>query len=293
MIKNKIPKYKIETVKELGRLIGDKKTILVASIKNIPNSQFQEIAKKLRNKAIVKVPKKSLIIRAIDSSEDDNLKELKNKITQDFAILFSDLDAFELAGELLRNTSPAKAKVGQEAPEDIEIEAGPTELLPGPAISELGVLGIQIQIEKGKISIKEPKVVAKKGTKISQGVAEIMSKLDIKPFKIGFIPLCAFDTKEGKLYSEINIDYEGTLKKLKDAYSKSLQFAVGICYTTEDTLRFLLAKASAQANKINRIITGEPEPVVTQAESPTENAQEIKHEEKKESSAEGLASLFG
>jgi len=97
---------------------------------------------------------------------------------------------------LEESKSPAKAKPGQEAPEDIEIPEGPTDLIPGPAISELGALGIQIQIEKGKIHIKEAKVIAKQGAKISQGAADLMGKLDIKPFSVGFIPLCSFDTKE-------------------------------------------------------------------------------------------------
>lgn len=58
MTTKKVPAYKIKTVKELSDLIKNKRTVLVASIKNIPGSQFQEISKKLRGKARVKVPKK-------------------------------------------------------------------------------------------------------------------------------------------------------------------------------------------------------------------------------------------
>jgi large subunit ribosomal protein L10 len=291
MKRKTIPKYKIETVKELSKLVKNKRTILVASIKNIPGSQFQEISKKLRGKAIVKVPKKNLIYMAIDSSKNKDVEKIKNKINENFAILFSDLDSFELAGELLRNTSPAKAKAGQEAPEDIKVEEGPTDLVPGPAISELGALGIQIQIEKGKISIKQSKILAKKGEKISKGAAELMGKLDIKPFKIGFIPVCAFDTKENKFYTEIKIDREGTIAQLKEASAKALGFAVGINYTTEDTVRFLLAKATAQANKINTILTGEPEPVAEVVEEKKEEVKEVKEE--KAPAAAGLGALFG
>ncbi|HDZ60099.1 MAG TPA: 50S ribosomal protein L10, partial [Candidatus Pacearchaeota archaeon] len=204
-VKN-IPKKKTDTVKEIFDLIKNKKTILIASIKDLPASQFQEIGKKLRGKAIVKVPKKNLIFRAIDESGNEAVKKIKEQIQNSVAILFSDLDAFDLAGELVRNKSPSKAKAGQEAPEDIQVDAGPTDLVPGPAISELGAVGIQIQIDKGKINIKEPKVIVREGEKISSAAADIMSKLDIKPFSIGFIPLSAFDTKENKLYLDIKID---------------------------------------------------------------------------------------
>ena len=61
-----VPEWKKKAVSELVELIKTKKTILLASIKNIPASQFQEIGKKLRGKAIIKVPKKSILIRALE-----------------------------------------------------------------------------------------------------------------------------------------------------------------------------------------------------------------------------------
>lgn len=249
----KVPQKKLKAVEEFKNLASTKKTILIASIKNLPASQFQEISKKLRGKAIVKVPKKSISLRAIDSVENDSIKQLKEKIDKDIAILFSDLDAFELAGELVNSKSAAKAKPGQEAPEDIEVQEGPTDLVPGPAVSELGALGIQIKIENGKINIKNAKIIAKKGEKISQGAADLMSKLDIKPFEVGFEPLIAFDTKEGKLYADIKIDKEGTLEELKTAFGKALPFAVEIGYVCEDTIKFLISKAGMHEKALEKI----------------------------------------
>jgi len=288
--KTHVPESKKKAVSEFEKLMKEKSTVLVASIKNIPGNQFQEISKKLRGKAIVKVPKKSLIYRAIDSSKNEEMKKLKTKIDDSFAILFSDLDSYELAGDLLRKKTPSKAKPGQVAPEDIEIQAGPTDLVPGPAISELGAVGLKVQVEGGKLSIKENKVIVKKGETISQKAADIMSKLDIKPFSIGFIPLCGYDIKGNIFYGEMNIDTEGTLNSLKYAHGKALPFAVGIGYTSEDTIKYLLMKAGAYAKKINRIMTGEPEEVAVSA---TEEVQEEKKEEPKVDAAAGLAGLFG
>ena len=110
---NPIPKKKTKAVTDLAKLIKDKKTILIASVKNLPASQFQEISKKLRGKAIVKVPKKNLIFRALDSSGKEVVKKLKEHIKDNVAILFSDLDCFELSAELIKNKSPAKAKPGR------------------------------------------------------------------------------------------------------------------------------------------------------------------------------------
>lgn len=248
--KTHVSTAKKETVKELTNLIKEKRTILIASIKNIPASQFQEISKKLRGKAIVKVPKKNLIFRALESFDDEKLKKIEEQIKENVAVLFSDMDCFELAAELVRNKTPAKAKAGQEAPEDIEIPAGPTELVPGPAISELGALGIQIQIDKGKINIKEPKIIAKKGAKISSGAADIMNKLDIKPFSISLVPLLGYDSHEKKLYLDIKIDREKTLEELKRAFGKALSFAVAIGYVSNETIGFLIQKAGRHEKAI-------------------------------------------
>jgi len=269
-------------VEEVSNLMKTKKTILVASIKDIPASQFQVIGKKLRTKALVKVLKKNLVFRAIDLCKEEEIKKLKEEIKSDIAMLFSDLDSFDLALELVKNKSPAKAKAGQEAPEDIEIPEGPTELVPGPAISELGALGIQIQIEKGKISIKKSKIIAKKGEKISVAASELMSKLDIKPFSVGFVPLAAFDTKEKKLYLNINIDREKTLNDLKNSFTKSLAFAVEIGYTTEDTIKFLIRRARICEIVLDEVLkktseAGSPEKDIEKSvQTPKENMEKNK-----------------
>src|SRR3989344_8723387 len=95
-----IPADKLKTVNELKELIKSKNTILIASIKNLPASQFQEICKNLRKEAIVKVPKKTISIRAIEGVGKNSIKNLKPYIHEDIALLFSNLDAFELASVL-------------------------------------------------------------------------------------------------------------------------------------------------------------------------------------------------
>ena len=247
----------VKSVKDLENLIKGKKTILIASIKNLPSAKFQDITKKLRGKAEIRVPKKNLIFKALDSSGKEAAKELKSHIKDSVAILFSDMDAFELALELIKSKSTTKAKAGQEATEDIEVQPGPTDLIPGPAISELGALGIPIQIDKGKINIKEAKVIVKKGQKISSGAADVMSKLGIKPFSVGFVPLCAFDAKENKIYLEIKIDREETLKELNTAHAKALAFAVEIGYAVPETIKFLIGKAGIYKKVLEKIINSQ------------------------------------
>jgi len=271
-----IPKKKLEAVKELSELAKTKKTILIASTKNLPDSQFQEIRKKIRDKVIIKLPKKNIILRSLDAVDGEEIEKLKTKIKADCVLMFSDLGCFELASELIENKTPAKAKAGQIAPEDIKIEPGPTDLVPGPAISELGALGIPIEIKEGKIHIKSEKILVKEGKKITQEAAALMNKLDIKPFAVGFEPLAAFDTQEHKIYTEIKIDKQGALNKLKQAHAKALPLAVEVGYASDGTVEFLLQKAGSHEKVLKKI--AETEKDIKEENSKDKKTNEEKNE---------------
>jgi len=220
------------------------------------------------------------------------LHDLVPFVEDSTAILFSDSDAFEISGVLAQEKSPARAKAGQIAPKDIEVQAGPTELLPGPDISALSSVGLIPKVEDGKIAIQQDKVIAKEGDMITENLASIMAKLDIIPFEIGLEPVAAF--MEGTVYKDIKIDIEGVVGELEIAFGRSLSFAVELGYVVPETLDYILGKAKAHEDVITRVVTGEPEPEVVAApvvdESP--KADEVKEEPKQESAA-GLASLFG
>ncbi len=282
-----IPQKKIKRVSELLDTIKNKKIILLASVKNIPASEYQKIIKKIRNKAIVKFPKKSVLFRAIDSSGDEIVKKRKDHIGESTAFIFSDIDSFELAAELLENKTPAKAKAGQEAPNDITVEEGPTDLVPGPAISELGAVGIPIQIEKGKIHIKKSTIVAKKGEKITSAIADILNKLDIKPFSIGFTPFAGLDKEKGKIYLNMEIDKEKTIEELRHAFGKALPFAIEIGYFTEDTIKLMIGKAGAHGKALENL-SGKEKKAEEESESEVEekSGEVQKSEDKKDKTQE-------
>lgn len=266
--KREVPEKKLKSVSELENLIKNNKTFMICSIKGLPGKQFQSIKKKIRENVKVKVVKKSIILRAIDSSGIE-IKKMREFVKEDSALLFSNLDAFELSGTLSENVAPVGAKVGQIAGEEVAVEPGPTDLAPGPAISELGAVGIKIAIEDGKISIKERRVIAKKGEPISEAAAGIMSKLDIKPFTVGFEPTAAYDNQDKKVYTGIKINKEKTLEDLKRDYGRALAFAVQISYVCGETLRHILAKAVSQEKAILNLVTKSQSP-------PTEQVEEIK-----------------
>lgn len=250
-----IPEYKIHLVKELADKIKKHKTTLIASTKKLPSSQFHEIKKNLRGKAEVKVARRSAVMRAIDMVGRAGIENLKSVVNADVALFFSNIDAFELSGLLSDNQSPAKAKTGDIAPEDIKVEPGPTDLIPGPAISELGSVGLKVAVEGGKLAIKQPAVIAKAGEVIKPNVASVMAKLNILPMKVGFEPLGAYDYGEDKVYVGIKINKPETLNDLRVAIGKARGFAINMTYVCKDTISSLVGKAGMQEKAISKLIT--------------------------------------
>ena len=281
---------KKQRVKELAEQMK-RKTVMIISIKSLPSAQFQDIKKKLRSKASVQVVKKSLTGLALDSSGIKELKGLANYVNDSTAILFSDEDAFVISGILADEKSPSKAKAGQIAPCDIEVKAGPTELIPGPDISALSAVGLAPKVEAGKIAIMQDKIIVKEGKEITDALASVMAKLDIIPFEVGIKPIAAF--MDGKVYADIEIDKDAMIATLENDFGRGLAFAVEMGIMNSETLNSILGKAKTYEGIVNRIITGEPEPVVEAvAEEKVEEKEEIKEEPEQESAA-GLASLFG
>jgi large subunit ribosomal protein L10 len=252
-----VPEYKKKIVNDLVKSMDEKNTIMFASIKGLPARQFQKLKKQLSEEVEIKVVKKRALRRAIENSKKENIKQLNDFLKEDIALLITNLDVFELAIKLLENQSPVKAKAGQIAEEDIEIEAGTTDLPAGPAVSELGSLGLTVKVTNGKIEILENKVVVKTGQEINETAAGVMAKLDILPFSVGFSPYVAYDSESNKLFTELKVDKEGTLNDMKQMFAKAIAFASNIGYYTKETIGQLLVKASIHEKSLDKLISKE------------------------------------
>ncbi len=252
--KKEIPEYKTNLVRELADKMKKSRTILIASTKSLPSSQFHEIKKNIRDIAEIRIAKKSIVIRAVESTSKPALQKIKENISADIALFFSQNDPFELSALLSESKSPARAKAGDIAIDEIRIEPGPTNLVPGPAISELSGAGLKVAVEGGKLTIKQGAVVAKAGEPIKENVASVLAKLDIKPMKVGFEPIAAYDSSDEKIYINIKIDKKATLDELKINASKSFGFAVRINYLARETVSYFISRASLEEKVISRVV---------------------------------------
>ena len=257
--KRTIPKAKIELVKRISSELKKHRTVLIASCKSLPSSQFHAIKKKLRGTAEIIMAKKRTLVRAIDNAEKGTLQNLKKDINADFAVFFTEVEPFEFAGMLIENQVPTKAKAGDIAPEDLEIQPGPTDLVPGPAISELSNIGLKVAVKEGKLEIIKGAIVAKKGQPVSDKVAAVLGKLGVTPMKVGFIPIAAYDAKSDAVYSDIKIDKEGALNELREMIQKALGFAVKMDYSKKETISYFIAKAGSHEKALEKLVNKDKE----------------------------------
>jgi len=268
-----VSEAKKSAVKKIAEAVKNHKTVMFVSVKNLPSSQLQKIKKDLRGKAEIISAKKSVILRAIDETKISEIAKLKENVTEDMALLFSNDDGFELSAWLNDNKNPIGAKQGQLAESDITIEEGPTDLVPGPVISELGALGLQIMVEEGKITIRKSKIVVKKGDKINAAAVSIFQKLGIKPFMIGLNPMAFYNSESKKVYVGVKVDKKKTLHEFVSGFARARGFAMAINYLCRETIGMIIGKAERQAIALSKLVSkaGEKkEEVKTQVETKPE-----------------------
>jgi len=253
--KREVSEVKKVLLKEIISKLDKNKTVMVTSALSIPSALFQQIRKDLRGKAELKLVKKSLGIKAVENSKKEGIKDMVKYLDASSAFIFSDVDPYELASIFLESKQPAFAKAGQIAPEDLVIEKGPTDLLPGPAISELGAVGLKVGVEGGKIAVKETKAIVKKGEVISKNAADVLQKLGLKPFNIGLLPIAVYDSNDKKIYTNIVIDKEGSLNELKSAFLSAYNFAANMQYACKETINKIVEMAEREALALNSLIS--------------------------------------
>ncbi len=244
--------YKKKIVKEISDSIKKSSIIGAINVENLPAPQLQRIRAQLRSSVKILMTKKRLIKLALEDAKKtkQGVEELEKYLEGMPALIFTQDNPFRLYRLLQKNKSPAPAKAGQKAPRDILVPKGPTSFAPGPIISELSQIGIKTGVDKGKVSVKEDSIVAKKGEIIKQKVAEVLLKLGVEPMEVGLDLVAVYEN--GIVYNRdiLAVDETEFMNKLGNAARYSFNLAMFIEYPTKDTIRPLIGKAFNDAKAL-------------------------------------------
>lgn len=109
-----IAKWKLGEVKEIKEIITKHKVIGVVGINGIPAPQMQQMRKNLQKTSSVRSAKNRLIFKALDEAEKEmkGINELKNLISNQSAIIATDMNPFKLFSQIktTRTMAPAKRR---------------------------------------------------------------------------------------------------------------------------------------------------------------------------------------
>lgn len=234
----------------LKNLFKNYKAIGMVDMKKMPTKQMQLIKKFLGDRAMIKISKKSIVEIAMKESG----KNLIGHLPKQPALVFTNLDPFVFFKEINSMKFKVYAKEGYVVDEDVVVNPGPTDLLPGPAISELQKVGIIAGVEGGKIAVKKTSTILKKGQEVTKDVAGVLRKLKLQVAEVKLNVSSIFD---GMLYNKETLELvEVYPRKLKEAFNQALNLSVSIEYPTKENVKYLLMKAFQRAKGLEKKVGG-------------------------------------
>ncbi|MCK5039412.1 MAG: 50S ribosomal protein L10 [Candidatus Aenigmarchaeota archaeon] len=254
-----VSELKIKKQEQLCQEIRDAKLVGIVDFYKLPGAQTQSIRQGLRNIAKIKMYGKKIIIKSLEKvknekkgieklllqSEEDKAKDAKIP-----ALIYSDIDPFELQKKINNEKSSIFAKSGDIATDDIVVPKGDTKLPPGPAISDLKNLKIKASIQGPKIVIMEDKTLVDAGKEIDSKTAEMLMKLEVKPMKITLELKKCYEN--GIIYDKsiLTIDLDEYKNNICNVHNNAFNLAYNIDYPTSEVVEFKIGEATQQAKNI-------------------------------------------
>lgn len=252
---------------DLSELLKEYSVVAVADLQKVRSSQIQEIRKKLRGKAELIVAKNTILRKAAEKAEKENVDKFAEEVTGSKVLIFTRMNPFELILFLNKNKVRVPAKGGDVASSEIMIPAGNTGLQPGPVISEFNEAKVPTRIEGGSIFVAKDTVVAEKGEVVSTKTASLLSKLGMKPMEAGLSLSYAYDN--GMVLGPNELAFN--LDRMKADFSSAARLAFGVAVEANimlpETAPVMISKAYRQAVAVSveaGFLTKETAPLILQ-----------------------------
>jgi large subunit ribosomal protein LP0 len=179
---------------KLVKLLDEYPKIFICLADNVGSNHMQKIRKSLRGEAVVLMGKNTMIRKAIRGHAQNNaaLEGILPHVKGNVGFVFTKGDLTTIKKLIVAQKVAAVAKAGSLAPVDVFVPAGPTGLEPTQT-SFLQALNIPSKIVKGQIEISQDVHLLQKGQKVGASEANLLGKLNIKPFEYGLVIKTVYD----------------------------------------------------------------------------------------------------
>src|SRR5437879_8386272 len=230
-------------VEDLASRCAKAQVVGIVNIHGIPAPQFQAIRKKLDGRATITVAKNNLLRLALEQGHENKPDRVKlwGQIDGQTAVVTADINPSRLFKELEATKTRAPARGGEVAPEDLWVRAGETPFKPGPVVGELQKAGIPAAIERGKVMIRQDKLMVKAGQRIPRDVAQQLARLEIFPLVVVRDLRGAYEAGTVFRRDALAIDDLVVRRQIAQGGREALALALAAAYPTKQTIGPLLA----------------------------------------------------
>ncbi|MDY6769951.1 MAG: 50S ribosomal protein L10 [Candidatus Nanohaloarchaea archaeon] len=241
---------KEELVDDLVGKMEEYPVVGLLDMEGLPARQLQEIKKELVGEADITMARKTLIELALQQADRPDITELDADEASQPALIFTDKNPFSLFKLIQAKKSSAAASGGEEAPTDIVVQAGMTDIDPGPMLGKIQELGAGTSVEDGKIKVENDAVAVEAGETITADVAEVLNALDMEPLEVGLDLKLVYEDGEVFDRDVLEIDTDAYRQDVEAAVSQAFNLAVNAGYLTGATAPSVIASATADARNL-------------------------------------------
>ena len=245
------PKKKTQMYQQLQELPKKYSVLALVRMEKVRGSQLLPLRKKLQGEVEIVSIKDKVAKLAFEKGGITGIDKLSEKIAGQCVFMFTNMSPFKLNVLLGKNKVMLFARGGDTASMDVVIPPKNTGIAPGPMLTDFKENNIPTKIDQGTIWIMKETIPVKKGEPISEKLAGLLTKLDIKAIEAGIVLNSALEN--GLVYEqeEMIIDLEKFRNDLAQAHQEAISLSIEAAYITADNIEQVLAKAAQSARSVS------------------------------------------
>lgn len=245
------PKRKTQMYQQLQELPKKYKVLALVRMEKVRASQILSLRKKLKGEVEFVSIKDKVAQKAFAKLDFPGIKNMIEKLTGQCLFMFTNMSPFKLSVLLAKNKMMLRARAGDIATVDVVIPQKNTGFAPGPMLTDFKDAKVPTKIDQGTIWITKETIPVKKGGVISEKLAGLLGKLDIKPVEARVSLFSALE--EGVHFSEEDmiVDVEKFREEIASAYLEAISLSIEAAYITAENIKQILSKAAQSARSVS------------------------------------------
>ncbi len=245
------PKRKTQMYQQLQELPSKYKVLALVRMEKIRASQILPLRKKLKDEVEFVSIKDKVAQKALEKQKVSGIKGMIEKLTGQCLFMFTNMSPFKLNVLLAKNKVMLAARGGDIASVDVVVPAKNTGIAPGPMLTEFKEAGVPTKIDQGTIWIAKETIPVKKGEVISEKLAALLGKLDIKPVEAKISLTAALEGGIQYSEEELTIDVDKVRDEIAAAHQEAISLSIEAAYVTAENIEQILSKAAQSARSVS------------------------------------------